>query len=150
MWKVRNAEQEVLLLLLNGLETLFQVRELGVGASRFGHQRRGIFAFGPRLTDALGELVAVSLELLGTGLHTLALLLDRLEGCDIENERSHRESPCHGVDVAAKELQIKHAYFFFFIWPSRLRKYASLSATFASRPRSVGSYHFTGGMPSGK
>src|SRR3989442_705286 len=124
--------------------------ELGVGAPGFGHQSCGIFALGFRLADALGELVARSLQLLRAGLYVLALLLDRLEGGDIEYERARRESPCHAVDVAAEELRIKHAYFFFFALASSPRRYASFSAIFASNPRSVGSYHFTSGMPSGK
>ncbi len=150
MRKVRNDEQEILLLLLNGFETFFQIRELGIGLFRFGHQGRGIFAFSLRLADALGELVARSLQLLHAGLHALALPLDRLERRDIEYERPRRESPCHGVDVAAEELRVKHAYFFFVAMPSSPRRYASLSAILVSSPRSVGSYHFTSGMSSGK
>src|SRR5439155_20011636 len=150
MRQVRHGDQEFLLPLLNGLETFFQIRELGIGALRLGPQGRGILALGLRLTDALGELVARSLQLLRADLHALALPLDRLERRDIEYERPRRESLCHGVDVVAEELRIKHAYFFFFALLSSPRRYASFSAILASSPRSVGSYHLTSGISSGK
>ncbi len=150
MRKIRDAEQEILQLRLDRFQAPLEVGELAVGAIRLGHQSGDVLALRLRLTDTFGELIARRLQLLRVGLDALALAFDRLKRGDIEDERARRKASCHGIDVAAEELRIEHAYFFFFTWPSRLRKYASLSATFASRPRSVGSYHFTSGMSSGK
>ena len=58
-------------------------------------------ALAARLADGLGKLVAARLQLLGAGLHRLALGLQGLEGRAVESEAAGSEPRGHGVEVFA-------------------------------------------------
>src|SRR5580765_1619676 len=148
---VRHGEHEILQPLLDRLETLLEPQQRFIGAIGLGHEPRDVFTLGFGLPDALGELVSRGLQILRTNLDLLTLLLDGPECRNIERERACREQPGGRIDIVAEQLRIEHVYYFLFFLPGlRLRKWVSFSAIFASSPRSVGSYHLTAGMPSGK
>ena len=88
--------------------------------------------------------VALGLRLLDRGLDLLALLPDRWNGVEVECAGAARREPLRdAVGVLPKQLDVDHLLGFLSVAPS-------FSRIFASRPRSVGRYHCTGGMPSGK
>jgi len=98
---VGKPQQKILLLRLKGFEMPLKVRELRVRLFRFAAQRGDVFSLGLRLTDALGELVARSLQLLRSNLDRLSLVLDRAESLNIEYQAAGREPLGDAVDIVS-------------------------------------------------
>ena len=126
--------------------------EFVADAGHFGEHGRGVLALAFQHADLLRQAVAPGLQILRAYLQVLALAFQRLEGGGIERHATRGEAFGNEGGTAAKELNVQHggSYVFFLAWRSSSRRCASFSAILCSRPRGVGLYHSTFGMPSGK
>ena len=84
MRQIRHSQQQALQLLLDLIEPQCRLLQLGLGGGHLRHDGAGVFALGLELTDLLGQLIALVLQLLGANLQALALGLQRLEDRHIE------------------------------------------------------------------
>ncbi len=87
--------------LLAGLELVADLGDLG-------HHARGVLALALEHADLLGERVAAGLQLLGTGLQLLALVLEGLEGGGVELRPARGEASGDVVELGAEKLDIEH------------------------------------------
>ncbi len=147
--QVRDQGDELAQLLLHGGVVRFHLLQLLPELGALAHQRGRLrlVLLRLRLADLLGERVALRLQLLGRGLDLPALLLERPEAGNVERVAASCEAFRHRVDLGSQQLGVDH---FFLAASSRRRSSSIFSLILSSRPRSVGSYHFTSGMPSGK
>ena len=82
--------------------------EFVADAGNFGEHRGGILAFALELANLLGQGIATGLEILGTGLARLALVLEGLEGGGIKAHAAGSETLRNKIQSGTKQLNIKH------------------------------------------
>ena len=150
MRQIGNEQQELLQLRLDLQQIRFHGLQFGVGLARLEHQRGDIFALALWPGRCAWPGCCVGLEFLGTRLHQLALLLQRLERRAVEMERSRCE-PVRGafeivaamIEYLAWRISGKPLYQGFFAFLSSLRAGRQVSrAILPSRPRaSAGTIH---------
>src|SRR6185436_19665787 len=134
--EVRHALEEILEFLLQGGELLLRALEQRLELLALLEQRRHVLAL------LLGDAVTRSLRLLDRGLQVLARRLEALKQPRVERAGAARlETLRHPFGVLAQQLDVDHFLFL---------SSASFWRICASKPRSVGLYHSTAGMPSGK
>ncbi len=98
-----------------GVEALQQLSQRGfvgleliANARNFRQDGRCVFALAFELPDLLGQGIAPGLELLGTGLAGLALILQGLEGRHVEAHSPGGKPLCNKVQTGTQQLHIKH------------------------------------------
>ncbi len=79
MRQVRQRQHQLVQFGLDAFELLLAGVQLGSHAVDVGEQRRDVFAALLGLADGFGARVALGLQLLGAGLHGLALCFQRLD-----------------------------------------------------------------------
>src|SRR6185503_9836665 len=140
--EVRHALEEILEFLLQGGELLLRALEQRLELLALLEQRRHVLALPLGDADVLGDAVTRSLRLLDRGLQVLARRLEALKQPRVERAGAARlEALRHPFGVLAQQLDVDHFLFL---------SSASFWRICASKPRSVGLYHSTAGMPSGK
>ncbi len=149
--QVRDQRDEFLQLRLHRRILGLHLLELVAGLSRLCQQLRRELVVLLRLglPDLLGQRVALRLQLLGGGLDPLPRVLEPLEPRDVELVAARRQALRDATDVRPEQLDVDHVRFPRASSFSR-RSSASFSRILSSSPRSVGLYHSTAGMPSGK
>src|SRR5690606_29134739 len=138
-------------LVLAGLQFITQPGHLG-------HHGGSVLALALEHADLLGQCIAPGLQLLRARLQRLAFRLQRLELGRVEGETAAAHGGYDAVHVVAEELDVDHlesgesgcSGAFLRAAASSWRRWASLAAICASRPRSTGRYQPGGAMPSGR
>ena len=148
--EIGNDANEFVELALNLRELFFGRLEGRLEPFRFLHPFRYVLFLRLGLPDLLCKPVAIRLRAFHGLLQLLATSVESLEPGYIEYVSPSRSKPfSHAFDVIPQQLDVDH-FLFLSEDSSRLRSSCSFSRMLASSPRSVGRYHCTAGMPSGK
>ena len=165
MQQVGKVEQEVAQLRLDLVQCCFLPLRLVADAGDLGKQRRRVFALALGGADLLRQRVAPRLQFLRARLDVLAVALERLEARRVEHDAAPRETRGNRGQIISKQLMSSIPQCYQMRGASRVARrqdspsrdalsrlfsHSSLSRIFASSPRSVGSYHVTSGMSSGR